>query len=328
MADPHPSEDSRRLLGLAAVVALFFYLLWPQLSLLLVVGSGLADRLYGPSVSERLTAKGGAADESTDDEAARRILGIRCNLWAGLIAFPLQAISMPWVLYHVAAIRPSRIGLTQQRLRRNMLIGVVAWIVVTPVVLGLNIFVEHAIRSSRPDTIQEHPLTLLAKAQPTGTEWALLVFSAVVAAPVLEETLYRGILQSTFVSYRNGGAIAMAAAFGVATLPRSRLVEQAWQQEAADLLRALMPGLFVLALVPVFIIISRRSARPEAAALFGTATLFAAAHSAYWPSPVALLVLGLALGLLAARTGSLVGPMVLHGLFNGVSCALLLMGFR
>jgi membrane protease YdiL (CAAX protease family) len=39
---------------------------------------------------------------------------------------------------------------------------------------------------------------------------------------------------------------------------------------------------------------------------------------------VPLFVLGLALGTLAARTGSLVGPMVLHGLFNGVTCVVLL----
>ena len=46
-------------------------------------------------------------------------------------------------------------------------------------------------------------------------------------------------------------------------------------------------------------------------------------HSFAWPSPVALFVLALGLGWLAHRTRSLAGPIVLHGLFNAVSCMLL-----
>jgi membrane protease YdiL (CAAX protease family) len=53
--------------------------------------------------------------------------------------------------------------------------------------------------------------------------------------------------------------------------------------------------------------------------------LFAAMHSSVWPTPVALLVLGLALGTLAARTKSLVGPIVVHALFNAVTCVGLLL---
>jgi membrane protease YdiL (CAAX protease family) len=42
-----------------------------------------------------------------------------------------------------------------------------------------------------------------------------------------------------------------------------------------------------------------------------------------WPTPVALFVLALGLGALAYRTQSLVGPVVLHGLFNGFNCLVL-----
>jgi len=44
-------------------------------------------------------------------------------------------------------------------------------------------------------------------------------------------------------------------------------------------------------------------------------------HSFAWLSPVALFVLALGLGWLAYRMRSLAGPIVLHGLFNAVSCA-------
>jgi membrane protease YdiL (CAAX protease family) len=62
----------------------------------------------------------------------------------------------------------------------------------------------------------------------------------------------------------------------------------------------------------------------SAGAIYGTALLFASAHSFAWPTPVSLFVLALALGYLAYRTQSLVGPMLLHALFNGVSVVILL----
>jgi membrane protease YdiL (CAAX protease family) len=41
---------------------------------------------------------------------------------------------------------------------------------------------------------------------------------------------------------------------------------------------------------------------------------------------VPLFVLALGLGTLAARTRSLVGPIVLHSLFNAASCAVFFLG--
>ncbi len=59
-------------------------------------------------------------------------------------------------------------------------------------------------------------------------------------------------------------------------------------------------------------------------AIFGSAIVFAAAHSWVWPSPIPLLLLGICLGALAYRTQSLLPSMVLHGLFNMVACVELL----
>jgi membrane protease YdiL (CAAX protease family) len=53
-------------------------------------------------------------------------------------------------------------------------------------------------------------------------------------------------------------------------------------------------------------------------AIYAAATLFALAHK--WPDCVPLFLLGLGLGWLAWRTRSLIGPMVVHALFNSVAC--------
>jgi membrane protease YdiL (CAAX protease family) len=53
--------------------------------------------------------------------------------------------------------------------------------------------------------------------------------------------------------------------------------------------------------------------------------LFAAFHSGVWPSPVPLLLLALGLGYLAYRAQSLAAPMLIHALFNGFNCVLILL---
>src|SRR5262249_25135121 len=106
-----------------------------------------------------------------------------------------------------------------------------------------------------------------------------------------------------------------------------QLREDGWAAAAPTLLDAGAPLLFVLALAAVFFLVIRFSRTTAAPALFGTSALFALVHVGVWPSPVARLFLALGLGWLKNRTGSLVGPMVLHGLFNGVSCVLLLFGW-
>ena len=86
-----------------------------------------------------------------------------------------------------------------------------------------------------------------------------------------------------------------------------------------------MPALFVLALVPVFLLVWWRSRTPVGPAVFGTAALFAAFHSGVWPSPVPLLLLALGLGIIAYRAQSLAAPMLIHALFNCFNCGLILL---
>jgi membrane protease YdiL (CAAX protease family) len=60
-------------------------------------------------------------------------------------------------------------------------------------------------------------------------------------------------------------------------------------------------------------------------AIFTNGLLFAAMHSAAWPSPVPLFLLGLGLAWLKVRTNSLVGCLTLHALFNFVAVLSLLL---
>jgi membrane protease YdiL (CAAX protease family) len=250
----------------------------------------------------------------------------RLNPWIEVAAFPFRALTVPVLFYALNGIPPRRIGLTTRRFWRNVLAGTAAWVVIVPLVFGVYAAVLSLYSHLEPDAVQEHPLTRLAREQPTGAEWTLLIVTAVVAAPVIEETIFRGALQPWFAGMPSGGAVAMAAAFAAALLTRVTRISEAMWNGGTGLLSAVMPGLFVLALVPFYGVIARRPPHSDSPAVFGTALLFASIHSAVWPTPVPLFVLGLALGVLASRTGSLVGPIVLHALFNAVTCVTLLLG--
>ncbi len=349
-ADPPPRNEPAPWTGRDLAVALFLvYIFWPALSFQLLQSSGFFDRLYGADVVALRVPKDRGAEPPGEREAvrtrlaflagpgaarldaveaeARRMAIIRLNAWAQAVAFPLQALTVPVVFFALSGVSPGRIGLTRRRLGRNLLAGVGAWILITPLVFGVHWAVLDLFHRADPEAVQEHALTRLALQGPTRTEWALLAFSAVVAAPVLEEIIFRGALQPWFAGLPNGGHAAMAAALAAALVMRQSQLAEAWRHGGEGLLTAALPALFVLALAPFYLAVARRPPRPDSPAVFGTALLFASMHATVWPTPVPLFVLGLGLGALASRTGSLVGPMVLHGLFNAVSVAALALGW-
>jgi membrane protease YdiL (CAAX protease family) len=255
----------------------------------------------------------------------RRLLTIRLTLWAKVLAFPFQAVTIPLVLYAASRTRPAQLGLTTRRLGRNLLLGLAAFLVLAPLVLAVNALVEILYRRILGGQPQAHPLTLVAGAGLTPAEWLLLVLSGVVTAPVLEEMIFRGLLQRYFAQEWWGGHAAVALAFAVAMSSCWARVRAAALPAAA--LNEAGPALFILALVPAYLFVVRRSRTPAGPAIFGTSALFAAIHSSVWPSPVALFVLALGLGILAHRTRSLAGPMLLHGLFNAIACVRLVLGW-
>jgi membrane protease YdiL (CAAX protease family) len=96
-------------------------------------------------------------------------------------------------------------------------------------------------------------------------------------------------------------------------------------------LEKLAPALFVLLVLPGYWLVRWAPLGlgdvDAARAIYATALCWAMLHSAVWPSPVPLFFLGLGLGWLAYRTQNLLGPVVLHGLFNATACVQILWGF-
>jgi membrane protease YdiL (CAAX protease family) len=306
---PVPWTGPEVLLALCLV-----YIAWPLAVFQLLLGSGLYSWYYGP---DRVAAW-------QADPAAHRLFNYRLGLWATDAAFPFQAATIPALLYALSGTRPYQLGLTRRQLGRNLLVGLVGALVLVPTVSGVHYLVTALYRSWVAAPTEEHPLAQVAQLGLSPIEWVLLVGSAVVAAPVVEELVFRGLLQPWFAKRREGGAAAMALALLTALAMRLGEIKAALPRGPWAVTGECMPALFVLALVPVFLLVRWRSRTPVGPAIFGTAVLFAAFHSGVWPSPVPLLLLALGLGYLAYRAQSLAAPMLIHALFNGVSCVLLL----
>jgi membrane protease YdiL (CAAX protease family) len=258
--------------------------------------------------------------------------GDKQQLWPRALAFPFQVATILGVLALAHGTLPAALGLTRDRLGRNVKLGVATALVLTPTVIGLHQTIVWVYTNWLHFAVQDHPLGKLGQLQLAPVEMALWLFVPIVAAPVTEELMFRGVFQPWAGKTAWGGLAGFGLAALLAVGSRGDRIDAAVRDArehgwgvAPNVLDAFFPLLFVLALVPVLIIVKRRGGRAGQAVL-GTSVLFAMVHSGVWPSPIALLLLALGLGWLKERTGSLVGPIIVHSLFNAVNCGVILLG--
>jgi membrane protease YdiL (CAAX protease family) len=300
----------------------------------ILTGSGFFQHLYGPDFP---------VDSPPEPTAIQKAAATVRYLWAATFAFPIQA----GLIIGLTAVFGGN-PVTGRRWARNVVAGYLTWLLVTPAAFLVFVLANlaHAGLTGRPP--DKHPLTVLGESA-GHREWALFVLQTVVLAPVLEELVFRGLLlpwlasrrpsvpaaEFTIPPARRPLAILLVAA-GVTSVVHLGELRQAWAAgDTGGIVAHLVPGLFFLALIPLdFVPFARLRrhlrlrTRQAARAILASAALFGAFHAHVWPSPVPLVVLAVGLGYLYLRTRSLVGPVVVHGMFNAVSAMYLLFGGR
>ena len=232
----------------------------------------------------------------------------------------------------LSRMTPDQLGLSARRGAANLVLGVALFLTVAPVTLAVYYGVIQVTGS------KEHDFERLARDGLARWEWPLFVFMTVVGAPLVEETLFRGIVQSWLRrASLLGHAVLIIAIAAIGAFPLAAVL---WRgtvvQEEDALAKALAPLAYSALLIGGYVtwLIALKVSRPypfgrgngtlrrewanARLGVYGSAALFALAHG--WPQSVPLFLLGLALGWLALRTQSLIGPMVCHGLFNSVAC--------
>lgn len=254
-------------------------------------------------------------------------------LWAMLLAMPTIVAFVLTALFMLRGTRPADVGLGPVRIVPNILLGYRTFLLLSPPVWAINFLVLPF------TTRQSHELEEILR-NPLTIEWIVVILITVIGAPVYEELLFRGVVQGWLSRASQRGHIVVAI---ICILVASKDLIAYWEdQEGKVSAPSWQPlafgGLLVLAYLasigrsfssspvqagdnsgagasPVF--------RPYLA-IFGSSILFASFHGA-WPSPIPLFFLSLGLGWLAYRSQSLIGPMIAHGLFNGISCLALLL---
>jgi membrane protease YdiL (CAAX protease family) len=239
----------------------------------------------------------------------------RYQVWLGVLAFPMRLAAIVAVL-RLADARAYQLGWTGRHVGRDVLLGVLTTLAVTPLAQSLNLVIGELWRRVVPE-LPQHPLAEISRSHPHLIDWALIFLSAVVVAAVLEELLFRAILQSWATSRPHGGDITTGAAVLLAACVVADPVRHASSLREAAI--ASVTLLFALAMGLVYLVLRWRFRSPTVNGIFGTGLLFGLVHFAAWPTPVPLFLLGVALGLLYYRTQSLLPCVVTHALFNAVS---------
>lgn len=212
----------------------------------------------------------------------------------------------------VADISGHDLGMGVRRLPHGLAAGLLGLVIVVPPLMLLSIGVEALYRIVHYTHEAEHPLLKVLGERPPAWVTALIVLGATVIAPLFEELVFRGHIQtllkrllwrltnvaappSSLPSPTTGFPVGAAEPVGPApsARPESSRTPHAWQSWAAIIL---------------------------------TSALFAVPHPG-WTRPI---IFGLALGLGYAyeRTGNLWTSITMHALFNSIQTALFLAGLE
>jgi membrane protease YdiL (CAAX protease family) len=239
------------------------------------------------------------------------------------------------------------LGLQFDRWWLQAAVGVVSFLAIQPVVLAIQ-FVATLLWENNT-----HPLYKMISDEFSPGVAQLAILMAVIVAPVFEELLFRGIIQSWLVSLgtRRGHEPAKLVVELADTGEDPEFMPSAaWDTAPAQSI----PAAKVVLDPPATSVASPEVNNPYAshstdmgltksgpplnpsksdlptpptsglAGIVATSLIFAALHGPQWPAPIALFVLSVVIGYVYHRTGSLLAAICMHAAFNGFSTLLLL----
>ncbi|WP_165220325.1 CPBP family intramembrane glutamic endopeptidase [Aquisphaera insulae] len=243
----------------------------------------------------------------------------------------LTVLLAPVLLRLTCGANWSDLGLAGNDWGRQVRLGIVGGLMATPGVLAIQAL---AVRIWSP---QKHPVEEMLMGELTVGSAALALVSTMILAPMVEEILFRGILQRWLIKVSTAGGPSSEI-----DARRDPMVDDAdvpsqgpWELEEAD-----APGLPAASDVPPIpgetLVEPADVSTPPAAAgpedrvgiwmgIVLTSVVFASLHWLQWPAPIAIFLLSLALGVVYQKTGHLLTVIAMHGTFNGFSTMVMLL---
>ncbi len=252
------------------------------------------------------------------------------NLWLTVWIFPLNMATV-FLLFRIGSgTQAQELGLSIHRPRENLALACLSWLVITPVVFGVNYLATVAYFGLTGSKPEPHPFALLAEESPTLLNGILIGVSTLTVAPIWEELMFRRVLQSWLTQREWGGLLGLGLAFFIGLGAAVSGFKDVHNPTTKMVIAKLSPIFFILVMLPGYFYGDRFLKKwiPDQKVfrgIYATSLLFGMVHSTTWPSPIALSGLGLGLGFLAYRTQTLMAPILFHSLFNAVACLTLVL---
>ena len=196
--------------------------------------------------------------------------------------------------------------------------GAAAALLTTPAVYAIQTLAVSVSGRSNDHDVQK----MMAENMSPGVA-AFALVSTVFLAPLVEESLFRGVLLGWLTR-------VFSPPIGPPPRPAEPAGSLGGRVPSCDDDPA--PGSNPSESEPAPRVVGSPSAGPTRPnpicfpAIVATSLLFAGMHAPQWPAPVGIFFLSMVLGVVYQRTGSLLTAMVMHGVFNGCSTLLLLQG--
>jgi membrane protease YdiL (CAAX protease family) len=203
----------------------------------------------------------------------------------------LLIVLIPLLLRKTSNANAADYGFDLHRWGFQIKIGIAGALFIAPLVYLIQFL------ATRIWTSHEHPVQDMIRSQFSPGVAYLAAISAVIVAPIVEELLFRGVIQGWL--YRLAANSEISQSSNEASLENSELP-----------LRPIAPSRW-------------RSHRAAFQAIFMTSIFFAIVHAGQWPAPIPIFLLSLTLGGIYQMTGSLLASIALHASFNCLSTLLL-----
>jgi membrane protease YdiL (CAAX protease family) len=167
---------------------LFHFILWAMAVIsahLLFDRLGLYDRLL-----PNLNGPAGAGLGADEIKAAERLKMIRhgnLSTPLGSLLFLAMSFTLLPILQRSAI---SCAGMTRARWRSNLLLGLIAFVIVTPPIFAIQTVCMHVFGA------EQHPFELLGRTNGLElSEWIALLVDVSLLGPICEEWIFRGLMQ-------------------------------------------------------------------------------------------------------------------------------------
>jgi membrane protease YdiL (CAAX protease family) len=261
-------------------------------------------------------------------------------LFVQTAAYGILLILLPVLARATSGARLHDLGLALEGWKRQVAVGLVAFLIAAPIVYGIQLIAVTILKTFK-EKPKSHPVQDMLQEQFSGKIAFLAVVSAVIMAPLLEELLFRGILQQWLIRQIERFRRVWIGLHSpvVLRLPDGRLTpESVFQKpEGGSDFSSIPPdpplvreengtaSLVTDEKSPSHTPSEGFTANPATsrltveAAIGLTSFIFASMHAAQWPAPIPLFALSVIIGVIYYRTGSLITAIIMHAAFNGFS---------